>query len=292
MTRESRPFHSTLFKSKKDSLMPTYEPRYCAFVDILGFEELIKDLRHDDKQYLALRTALQTVHKPKPATPESGEADFRAQSISDAVAISTAVNADGLRQLFLALETLALDLLESGHFIRGAIVKGGLYHDKQMVFGEALVDAFRLESTMVRYPRMMIRREVFNDAVAYFAHDEWKTYIRTSPDGPRFLHVLRRIAEVVPQGLSGLTTAPDPNEISRFVKMRNQIEKRWEEAVDNPRHYEKVQWFVDYWSRYCVPVRMVPALKGLGPINPPRGFVRETRYLIEGGAEFNVAENG
>jgi hypothetical protein len=263
--------------------MPTYEPRYCAFVDILGFGELIRTLRHDEKQYLMLRTLLQTIHTPGPAIPESDEADFRAQSISDAVAISTAVNADGLRQLFLALEALTLHLLESGFFIRGAIVKGGLYHDEKMVFGEALVDAYKLESTVARYPRIVVRRDVFDDAVAHLEHNDWKNYIRTSDDGPRFLHVLRRIAAIVPEGLSELTREPDPKEVAKFAKMRDQIQTRWEESVDDPRRYEKVKWFVTYWTRYCVPVQMVPALKGLEPISPPAGFVPETTYLIEGG---------
>jgi hypothetical protein len=76
-----------------------YEERYCAFVDILGFGQLIEQLRQDNSRYPELRTLLQVVHSPRPAIPTRPEPDLRAQSISDAVAVSAAINVDGLREL-------------------------------------------------------------------------------------------------------------------------------------------------------------------------------------------------
>jgi hypothetical protein len=85
-----------------------------------------------------------------------------------------------------------------------------------------------------------------------------------------------------PQGWDGKAIKePDPNQIRKFVKMRDQIKKCLDEAVDNPRHFEKVQWFVTYWTRWCVPIQEIPALQGLEPISQPPGFVPETRYFRE-----------
>jgi len=36
--------------------------------------------------------------------------------------------------------------------------------------------------------------------------------------------------------------------LSRFAKMAEQIQRRFDESVDNPRHFEKVQWFARYWN--------------------------------------------
>ena len=56
-------------------------------------------------------------------------------------------------------------LLQRGYFIRGALVKGPLYHDDKMIFGEALVRAYQLESEVVRYPRVMVTRDVWLDSI-------------------------------------------------------------------------------------------------------------------------------
>jgi hypothetical protein len=70
---------------------------------------------------------LKRIHTPQQFDPSSFQgSDFRAQSISDAVAISTAVKANGLMHMFGAIETMATALLAEGYFIRGAIVKGPL----------------------------------------------------------------------------------------------------------------------------------------------------------------------
>jgi len=144
-----------------------YEERYCAFVDILGFRELVSTLKTGNHQVNLMRDLLSKVHRP--AQVNAGirygtNGNFRVQSISDAVAISTAVNQDGLLHMFYVLEHLILTLLTEGYFTRGAIVKGCLYHDSRMVFGEALVEAYRLESTIVRFPRIMLTRAVAEDA--------------------------------------------------------------------------------------------------------------------------------
>src|SRR6476620_10610175 len=124
---------------------PEYNERYCAFIDMLGFGELISNLQYGGTPLHALRDLLSKVHNP-PATNAGALArsDFRAQSISDAVALSAATNAAGLGAIIHSVNQLAVDLLTQGFFIRGALVKDRLYHDDKMVFGNALVRAFRL----------------------------------------------------------------------------------------------------------------------------------------------------
>src|SRR4051794_25790760 len=118
-----------------------YEERFCAYVDILGFRELIVGVRRGDVPFNRVKQALRAVHKPVAANLDGYEdSDFRAQSISDAVVISTAPSSDGLSHLFYALEHLTLQLLYEGFLLRGAIVHGRLYHRDQTVFGDALVN--------------------------------------------------------------------------------------------------------------------------------------------------------
>jgi hypothetical protein len=141
-----------------------YQKRYCCFVDILGFRQLIEELRDGRSQFEDLRSLLRKVHSPLYKSPVIwGQIDLRVQSISDAVAISATCNEHGFAQVFHSIQHLTLDLLKKGFFIRGAIAKGMLYHDGEMVFGEALVEAYRLESEVARFPRIMLAPEVADD---------------------------------------------------------------------------------------------------------------------------------
>src|SRR3981081_1644483 len=102
----------------------SYEPRYFAYIDILGFQGLISQLKSGAIPFTKLRNILHQIHAPPKLSPNPyPESDFRAQSISDAVALSSAVNADGLLHLFDAIQSMAEGLLFEGFFIRGAIVK-------------------------------------------------------------------------------------------------------------------------------------------------------------------------
>src|SRR5258705_6608072 len=121
-----------------------YRERYCAFLDILGFKDLVEELKDGTLNFKFVQQMLSDVHNP-PKDPKAAKAaDFRAQSISDAVAISTRITPEGLLEIINATENLTIDMLLRGYFVRGAIVKGLLYHDDKMVVGEALIRAYQL----------------------------------------------------------------------------------------------------------------------------------------------------
>jgi hypothetical protein len=224
----------------------SYGDRYCAFVDILGFAELA---RKGSMPFDSIRELLRIVH----AAPRGHYitffkgSDLKAQSISDALCLSAANSPAGLAHLMYNLEALALRLLEEGFFVRGAIVKGQLYHDGHMAFGEALVRAYRLERDVARYPRIIITTGVANDIIAFikrrkllplFVDSVWQ-----ADDGPYYLHVLD-LVEV------HLTNASEHQlDMTRYNCMAKQIQRRLDETFDNPKHFEKVQWFAKYWNR-------------------------------------------
>jgi hypothetical protein len=234
--------------SEGASGLPTYHERYCAFVDILGFSELIAELGKGMVGFEQLRDLLQNIRLPA-AVPIEGS-DLRAQSISDALCISTSCTNAGLSHMFFVLTTLALQLLLKGFFMRGAIVKGNLYHDDHMVFGEAQVRAYLLERDIVRYPRIMVTAAVVSDAqtqsMTHFGQYKLADFIAESEDGPRYLDVLAMIALRLRDGPNG----PERTQhLDGFNEMARQIQRRFDESRDNPKHFEKAQWFSKYWNR-------------------------------------------
>lgn len=244
--------------------MPTvqqYQDRYCAFVDILGFRQLIEQLRENVDSFEALHHLLKRVHGAKSgAAVDADDTDFRAQSISDAVAISTAVSGIGLNQLFRSLQFLSLDLLSEGYFVRGAVVRAPLYHDDQTVFGQALVRAFHFESEVARYPRIVVTREVREDMLSYIGRtigngaskDVYPPMeiLRQSSDGPMYLDVLQPVVSLLHKADSAVRMLTESEKVlhQRYNRIKDKIRERYEEAMDNPRHFEKVRWFARYWN--------------------------------------------
>lgn len=234
-----------------------YQDRYCAFVDILGFRQLIERLNNDASQFDALRNLLMRVHGAHHGDAvEKVHSDFRAQSISDAVAISTKPTQDGLAKIFRSLQSLAVDLLVEGYFVRGAIVRAPLYHDDQMVFGKALIQAYSFESEVARYPRIVVAREVREDIVRFAAqHNNVAGFpksdcLRQSSDGPMYLDVLQPVVSLFMKKehpFEKLSAAEEANH-RLYLSIRDRIQERYEESMDTPRHFEKVRWFARYWN--------------------------------------------
>ena len=232
-----------------------YQDRYCAFVDILGFRQLIHQLGNDTASFEILHNLLKRIHGTQSDT-DASDSDFRAQSISDAVAISTAINAIGLDQLFGSLQRLSLDLLCEGFFVRGAVVKGPLYHDDQTVFGEGLVRAYFFESEVARYPRIVVTKEVRDDILHYTSRAKAigarpnMELLRQSADGPMYLDVLQPLVALLRKAESPFRSLTESEKIDhqRYLQIRDKIQQRYGEAMDDPRHFEKVRWFARYWN--------------------------------------------
>lgn len=170
-----------------------YTPRVVAFVDILGFGDLVK--RADTRPPLqeAIVDALRAVRAV--GAPSGGDTDLRTQNFSDSLILSAADTPNGLWHLALTVDALAWNLLNLGLLVRGAITIGGIHNDDDIVFGLAVNEAYRLESTVARYPRIVLSRSALAAARQWAGeHDTWRTYetsrLRRGADGVWHLNSL------------------------------------------------------------------------------------------------------
>jgi hypothetical protein len=231
-----------------------YETRYCAFVDILGFRGLVHELDAGTLDETKMKDLFYSMQEaPFEVAQHSQEADLKRQAISDAICVSTVPTLHGFQWLALSLSTLTSNLLRHGYFVRGGLVKGKLFHDQNAVFGSALVSAFELESKVALYPRVMITREVAADVHQFASEDpEIRRYVQQARDGPYYFHFLSVLDRTF--GGSGDHNARVVS-AQHFNRWATMIQQRFDESVDNPRHFEKIKWFAEYWNNCSSPYR-------------------------------------
>jgi hypothetical protein len=152
------------------------ENRIVAFIDILGFKEIVNSDHELDK-------IIGILHHFKSKNQFSGvkQIPFYDQvlkqpipsisSYSDNIIISSKFNEEKLADISLHLATIILHIinfqvhaLKSGFAIRGAISCGSMFFEEKnnIIFGKPLIDAIVSESKIARFPRVIFAKNLLN----------------------------------------------------------------------------------------------------------------------------------
>lgn len=165
----------------QSTMEPKYEEQFTAFIDFLGFSEV--STRSDDStrlKILGLLLSLSTLRGEFDVQSTVEENRKRSQikpaisTFSDHIVISYPLepisNDTGFDEHLTAfvlmtqfnrlLTSIAAAALRIGFLVRGGATIGKLYHARGVVFGEALVDAFQIESRTSIYPRVVLSPQI------------------------------------------------------------------------------------------------------------------------------------
>lgn len=154
-----------------------YEEQFTAFIDFLGFSSVSIGV-DEATRLLILRlllalTALRAEFKAEITETEHSKATKIVPAIStfsDHIVISyptirlaTDTNSDELTTSIMILsfftgllKRIAAAALRIGFLIRGGATIGQLFHSQGVVFGEALIEAYEIESSTSVYPRVVL----------------------------------------------------------------------------------------------------------------------------------------
>lgn len=139
-----------------------YEDRLVAFIDVLGFSDMVNHSVEDTNNLRRLTAALNSLYERIWQWEADGiYSSFAFTQFSDSIVISalagTTDSFEMLQQLLLGV----VELVDSyGILVRGGIACGALIHDKVMVVGPAMNEAYYLESKIAKYPRIIIAKEL------------------------------------------------------------------------------------------------------------------------------------
>ena len=93
-----------------------YSERYVAFVDILGFSDIVRNSERSPRQARALVSVLERIRARSlgGAVDDLFGVEFKVQSFSDIIVLSDKVTEAGLKYLLYSVANLTLDLLAQG----------------------------------------------------------------------------------------------------------------------------------------------------------------------------------
>jgi hypothetical protein len=146
-----------------------YEHRLVAFIDILGWSELINASVNDAALFENLKIGskalsfaasipdrMRQLHHDVGGDLVKGAVKgiVDVTHFSDCVLLSCPV--DFAQNFTAEVQFLCRDLLLQGHCTRGAIVVGPHHHNQSSVFGPAFIEAYKLERDVAKYPRIIV----------------------------------------------------------------------------------------------------------------------------------------
>lgn len=192
------------------NMKETYEHRFTAFVDILGFKQMIAQIETKSLGHEALLERLKSVLNflNEESIESDGQHDLlvyeltddgmierelgdpRITYVSDCAIVSTQGTFDGFKSICNKLSKLSTDLACDGMFLRGAITYGPLYHDRKFVFGSAYQQAYEIESKVAVFPRIVIDSSALDFLAEYEGRFPLTNHgTRLDADGHRYLRV-------------------------------------------------------------------------------------------------------
>lgn len=165
-----------------ESTMDIMSERFVAFIDILGFKEVVKSIEADNssgnpnlsKIKSILNFMNEETYEPNysadlPIYVETVQGlierelgDPRLTYVSDCIVISAEATLDGFKGLSRKIHKITADLAIDGVFCRGAISKGLLYHQGKVMFGSAYNRAYQLEERAAIFPRIIVDPDVLD----------------------------------------------------------------------------------------------------------------------------------
>jgi hypothetical protein len=133
----------------------SYLNRVVAFIDVLGFESLVKKLDADSNLHQKLHCALKRIKSCKLYSLSNLASNGVEVSVfSDSIVISA--KQDNYKMVIWTAIRLQCDLLALGILVRGGIACGKTVHEKDILYGEGMLSAYKLEKEAAIYPRIII----------------------------------------------------------------------------------------------------------------------------------------
>lgn len=233
----------------KNQDVPNDSERVVAFIDILGFKQLVKGiyerndmkLRDDLYKTLKMNSVYAEITRKGPFEVRD---NTQATAFSDCIVISDEL--EQVERIILCAATLAGFLLRNKILCRGGIATGRTIHDDRVVFGMGVINAYEIEQIAV-YPRIVIQHDLVQRAKG----SRFTKLIRDS-DGLWFIDIFDQLKiwgnEGDKPGLLNLPEGAPWPDIEAFRNVHDFIIRKLEEKRTDLHIYMKYLWLANRFN--------------------------------------------
>ena len=251
-----------------------YEERLVAFIDILGFKEIIKQSEKEPSKVELIYSVLnylknwevsenwdlKLVEIEEDAQKRGVENfDIRGKtnstSFSDSIVVSVKVDSnvnEMASTLIVNLANIGAILFEQGILFRGGLTIGNIIHNENgTVFGQGLIDAYKLESNNAKYPRIILSDKLISKLNYPITTKRdrypYHQYIDRFEDGcvgfhqMQYYQVMESWEEMT---VEKLTISLD--------KVRKVIINGLDESFEKPDVFKKYKWLKDQYQKLII----------------------------------------
>lgn len=244
-----------------------FEERFIAFVDILGFKEIVKKAKNDINFQNDISAVLNYIAKIRNDNYHGYLSKYGIYNdvsvFSDSIVISYPCNCSdgaGLFHLLMDLIFMCFDLINHGIYVRGGITVGEIIHDQNISWGPAFIAAYELEENQAVYPRIIVDKNAIEIAKAIykrkFPYDKDGDYldklIALDEDGIYYLDYLSQYSEF--------------DDISDYIICLKLIRENIVYNIQNSsitKIKDKYDWFAKYFNRTIANLPFTHNLKNI-----------------------------
>ena len=224
-----------------------YEDRLIIYIDVLGFSDFVNyttisrvDQEDKIKKVDLFLNMIRDFFQDKNNSLGLSRTK-QVTSFSDLIIVS--INLDEIDNIDLEIMEvfyLLLNATYKGFLLRGSIVYGKLIHNKDIIFGSGLIEAYNREKLIAKYPRVIIDKAIVDD-LKELSHKK----------------VTFPLEDIISYDNDGLLY------IDIFKNMRNYVDSFWEyiqilisltniliDIMDNPILQEKYIWLAQKFEEH------------------------------------------
>jgi hypothetical protein len=159
---------------------------FVAFIDLLGFSEMVRSdcESSDPPKFLRL---LHDAHL-RAAAIFGQDLDFGLTQFSDSIVLSRPFDLQSLPNFISSIALWQRSLLKDGLLCRGGVTFGKHFSKDRFMFSKGLIDAYNLESTQAKHPRIVVSENLLQLASPKIKIEDLK--LVKEEDGVTFIDYL------------------------------------------------------------------------------------------------------